>query len=283
MLWDRTTPIPTILADATRLYIYGPDSIPIEQVTPGGTITYYHADALGSIRGLTDKNGRPIGLYNYDPYGNRATVKATSIVAPFGYAGQYTDPTTGLIYMRARYYDPQTAQFLTRDPLGFASGSQNPYAYTNNDPTNLTDPTGLSGCNPQEVANALRRLSDQNAINIAQATARAGSSGSIATADFELAQLDAETATTTEEALAVIRCGSQGSTGRNVPQNLKEQLALEAAKSNPAAGTRIPITMSDPRWPAYDGWVKMSQNINGIEIHYVYNTNNGAADDFKFK
>jgi filamentous hemagglutinin len=40
--------------------------------------------------------------------------------------------------------------------------------------------------------------------------------------------------------------------------------------------------MGDPRWPASAGWVKMRQNINGIEIHYMYNTNTGAADDFKF-
>lgn len=39
--------------------------------------------------------------------------------------------------------------------------------------------------------------------------------------------------------------------------------------SNPAAGTRLPFEMTDPRWPAADGWVKMSQNVNGVEIHYV--------------
>jgi filamentous hemagglutinin len=41
--------------------------------------------------------------------------------------------------------------------------------------------------------------------------------------------------------------------------------------------------MTDPRWPAQDGWVKMQQNINGIVIHYVYNTITGQSDDFKFK
>ncbi len=41
--------------------------------------------------------------------------------------------------------------------------------------------------------------------------------------------------------------------------------------------------MSDPRWPASAGWVKMYQNINDVEIHYVFNLNTGMADDFKFK
>ncbi|MBU9319373.1 filamentous hemagglutinin N-terminal domain-containing protein [Burkholderia gladioli] len=74
-----------------------------------------------------------------------------------------------------------------------------------------------------------------------------------------------------------------GSTGRAVPNNLQEQLALQQAMSNPAAGVQLPIPLGDSRWPAADGWVKMSQNVNGVEIHYVRNVNSGAVDDFKFK
>jgi RHS repeat-associated protein len=146
LLWDRTQPVPEILADATDLYIYGPTGTPIEQVAPGGTITYYHADQLGSTRALTDKNGRTLGLYDYDPYGNRHVTKATNILAPFGYAGQDTDHTTGLIYMRARWYDPQTGQFLTRDPIGYAGGDQDLYGYVNRNPISFSDPVGL--CRP---------------------------------------------------------------------------------------------------------------------------------------
>jgi len=69
-----------------------------------------------------------------------------------------------------------------------------------------------------------------------------------------------------------------------VPQNLAEQLAMEQVMADPRAGTPITsITMSDPRWPAGEGWVKMRQNVNGIEIHYVYNTISHFVDDFKFK
>ncbi|MGN8276591.1 two-partner secretion domain-containing protein [Pseudomonas sp. SMN5] len=74
-----------------------------------------------------------------------------------------------------------------------------------------------------------------------------------------------------------------GSTGRSTPANLNEQLAMEQAISNPAAGRTLPVPMTDPRWPAADGWVKSAQNINGIEIHYVRNSITGAIDDFKFK
>lgn len=74
-----------------------------------------------------------------------------------------------------------------------------------------------------------------------------------------------------------------GSTGRSTPTNLNEKLAMEQAISNPTAGRILPVPMTDARWPAAEGLVKSAQNINGIEIHYVRNSNTGAVDDFKFK
>ena len=75
----------------------------------------------------------------------------------------------------------------------------------------------------------------------------------------------------------------RGSTGRATPESLQEKLAMESAMSNPAAGRQLRITMTDRRWMAGDGWVKMSQNINGVEVHYVKNTVTGQVDDYKFK
>jgi RHS repeat-associated protein len=78
--------------------------------------------------------------------------------------------------------------------------------------------------------------------------------------------------------------GTNASTGRTAPKNLKEKLAMEQAKSNPKAGMAVPLKkgMTDPRWPGSQGWVKMSQNVNGVEVHYVRNTKTGAVADFKF-
>ncbi len=53
--------------------------------------------------------------------------------------------------------------------------------------------------------------------------------------------------------------------------------------SNPAAGRPINVPITDSKWHTSEGWVKMAQNINGIEIHYVRNTRTGQVDDFKFK
>ena len=80
---------------------------------------------------------------------------------------------------------------------------------------------------------------------------------------------------------------SRGSTATRQPSNLTEKLALEEVMSNPQ-GKQLPIVMSDPRWPASEGWVKMQQVINThsqgkITVHYTYNTILGIFDDFKLK
>lgn len=74
-----------------------------------------------------------------------------------------------------------------------------------------------------------------------------------------------------------------GSTGRVEPANLTEQLAMTAVRAEPAGAVIPRAVMSDARWPAADGWVKMQQIENGVNIHYVRNTITGAVDDFKFK
>jgi RHS repeat-associated protein len=59
-------------------------------------------------------------------------------------SGPVVDAESGLVYLRARYYDPATGQFLNRDPIVAITGE--PYAYAGNDPLNGTDPMGLNKC-----------------------------------------------------------------------------------------------------------------------------------------
>jgi RHS repeat-associated protein len=66
-----------------------------------------------------------------------------SATTPFGYAGQYTDTESGYQYLRARYYDPATGQFITRDPIEDVTGD--PYGYADGNPIINTDPSGLLG------------------------------------------------------------------------------------------------------------------------------------------
>jgi len=66
---------------------------------------------------------------------------------------------------------------------------------------------------------------------------------------------------------------------------LREQLAIEQAAANPVAGTKLPINMTDPRWPGAQGWEKWQQVIkpggDPINVHYLRNPVTGQIDDFK--
>jgi RHS repeat-associated protein len=137
--WDTTEELPKILTDGTNSYIYGPNDLPIEQISSGGTVSYMHHDQQGSTRLLTGSAGTVTGKCTYSSYG--APTCEGSITTPLGYDGQYTSADTGLIYMRARVYDPTTGQFLTVDPA--VSVTRAPYNYAGDDPVNETDRTGL--------------------------------------------------------------------------------------------------------------------------------------------
>jgi len=75
------------------------------------------------------------------------------------------------------------------------------------------------------------------------------------------------------------------SKGTTLARNLREQLAIEQAAANPAAGSQLRLNMTDPRWPGSQGWVKMQQVIEPggapINVHYLRNTVSGLIDDFK--
>jgi RHS repeat-associated protein len=142
--WDQSGTLPLLLAGGTNYYIYGPGGQPIEQIS-GSTATYLHADQQGSTRLLTDATGNVVGTYTYGPYGNTTSHTGTAMTA-LQYGGQYTDTETGYQYLRARYYDPTTAQFLTRDPA--VANTMSPYGYAAGNPLNEADPTGMGWCAP---------------------------------------------------------------------------------------------------------------------------------------
>ena len=134
------------MSDGSTSYVYDDDGLPIEQIDAGGATLYYQHDQLGSTRLLTNAAGAVAATFVYDAYGN-LTTRTGSAGTPLRWAGQYQDADTGLYYLRARYYDPGTGQFLTRDPI--ASITQEPYAYVGGNPLNIADLAGLGcGWNP---------------------------------------------------------------------------------------------------------------------------------------
>ena len=76
----------------------------------------YLADGLGSTMAIVDASGNSQTSYQYDVYGE-VTGGSGSLANEFDFDSQQTDGT-GLQYLRARYYDPATGTFLSRDPLG---------------------------------------------------------------------------------------------------------------------------------------------------------------------
>jgi len=140
LTWDTAEPIPIILSDETNSYIYGPENLPIEQINTSEEPTYLHHDQQGSTRLLTNREGKNVGAYAYTPYGKTEEHTGTA-TTPLEYDAQYTTENTGLIYLRARTYDPTTAQFLTIDPA--LPATSEPYMYTEADPENRADPGGL--------------------------------------------------------------------------------------------------------------------------------------------
>jgi RHS repeat-associated protein len=140
LTWELAQSAPSILDDGTNSYIYGPGGLPVEQVSSGGTVTYLHHDQQGSTRMLTGSTGAVTGTTTFDAYGNETGSTGTS-TTQLGYDGQYTSADTGLIYMRARVYDPATAQFLTTDPL--AGITRTTYNYAGQNPLTYNDPSGL--------------------------------------------------------------------------------------------------------------------------------------------
>ncbi|MFL0564486.1 RHS repeat-associated core domain-containing protein [Microbacterium sp. 179-I 1D1 NHS] len=130
-----------LMADSVHAYIYGPSVAPIAQVDlSDGKVSYSHNDALGSIRASTDDQGVVLGTRTLTEFGSTAS-STGAIGTPFGFTGNWTDHTTGLVHLRARDYDPQTGQFLTVDPK--VEETRQPYAYAGNNPLQFTDHTGL--------------------------------------------------------------------------------------------------------------------------------------------
>ena len=115
---------------------------------------YLHHDQQGSTRLLTESTGKTEATFTYDAYGN-LTGKSGTATSPLGYDGQYTDADTGLIYLRAREYDPSTAQFLTVDPREDVTLSI--YQYARDNPVTVCDPTG-DGAEESRVAHEFLSL-----------------------------------------------------------------------------------------------------------------------------
>ena len=108
-----------------------------------GSHYYVVHDPLGSVRGLTKRDGTWIASWRYDAYG---TVIDSAGSSPFSvryrWTGREYDSEIGFDFLRSRFYDPSVQRFVQEDRIGYAGGA-NLYAYGDGNPTNGRDPDGM--------------------------------------------------------------------------------------------------------------------------------------------
>jgi len=99
-------------------------------------------DRRGSVRLVVNAaTGAIVQRMDYGPFGE-LLLDTNPGFQPFGFCSGLHDADTGLVHFALRDYDPRTGRFISRDPLLFAGGDTNLYAYAGNDPVNRTDPSG---------------------------------------------------------------------------------------------------------------------------------------------
>ncbi|KRF58741.1 hypothetical protein ASG97_22790 [Bacillus sp. Soil745] len=166
-----------IIGDITHEYFYNNEVLEIEIIkkddsieyyryyewdgnTPIGYITkekdnagdwkqkayHYWTNQRGDVVSIRDNEGKEVGSYEYDSYGNVLSVKGETAKAnPVRYAGYYYDDETNNYYLQARYYNPINGAFLALDPEpGDVDEpiSLSGYNYARNNPVIFSDPTG---------------------------------------------------------------------------------------------------------------------------------------------
>ncbi|MBI5194558.1 MAG: hypothetical protein HZA08_14140, partial [Nitrospirae bacterium] len=140
----------------------------------GSNTYYYHTDHLESSTVITDQNGNKVEELLYYPFGEILSDSSPTKVR-YKFAGHEFDAETELIYMKARYYDPKLARFISADPVvplridlnNFKDFKMtqfrqltnpqalNRYSYVVNNPIVFRDPFGLKSRASEWGSNAL--------------------------------------------------------------------------------------------------------------------------------
>jgi RHS repeat-associated protein len=126
------------------------------EIAPDGTVTKYlrggkkvgatffihHRDHLGSIQAVTDSLGNEVRRQKHKPFGDQHFVSGSHIESK-GWIGEREEETE-LLYLNARYYDPEIGRFTSADPLVGRGQRLNRYSYSVNSPISFSDPSGLT-------------------------------------------------------------------------------------------------------------------------------------------
>ncbi len=162
LVYDGAQVVAEVDATGTLLksYTWGPgiDNLLAYTIHDAGTNVYnapastYYAltDHLGTVHALADESGTIVESYSYDAWGrvlgvhdaNGTPLSESAVGNNYLWQGRWYSWHTGLYYFRARWYDPVTGRWLSKDPIGIGGGL-NQYAAFGNNPVNFRDPDGL--------------------------------------------------------------------------------------------------------------------------------------------
>ncbi|WP_157984823.1 RHS repeat-associated core domain-containing protein [Lentzea terrae] len=142
-----------VVSDGTETFARGPRD-ELMATSRGGTKRLSLSDSHGDVVGGFDPADNALGALpdstTYDPFGKVAA--KTGNTGALGFQGDWTDQATGQVDMGARWYDPGTGGFVSRDDVDTSGGSAvnaNRYGYGAGDPVSNTDPTGHL-CDPKK-------------------------------------------------------------------------------------------------------------------------------------
>jgi RHS repeat-associated protein len=145
---------------------YGHDLLATESrsvgVSPTSSLFFYHYDGIGSVRGISDDTGALLETYTYDAYGTliglekpdpasgalvsqNLTNPQSAPLSSHLFTGEQWDADLGMYFLRARYLNPDTGRFHTRDTYEGRNGeplSLHKYLYANGNPVMMRDPSG---------------------------------------------------------------------------------------------------------------------------------------------
>jgi RHS repeat-associated protein len=137
---DLAAHLTEVISDGDSTFLNGLGRIGEKQTDQWA---YHLPDAIGSVRQLADSEAQVTFAQSYTPFGEVLSTYGED-GSSFGYAGEWVDET-GLVYLRARYYNTGVGRFIQPDPfkgIAMMPNTYNPYQYAFNNPLLYTDPSG---------------------------------------------------------------------------------------------------------------------------------------------
>jgi len=140
---ELTLPAGSNTVKATRYYTHGGETVAVR--TDDGRLQWLVPDHHGTAEMAIDAATLAVTRRRFDPFGNQRGTPPQSWPSERTFLGAVSDPSTGLVSIGAREYDPTTGRFISVDPLLSDDDPQqlHGYAYSNNNPITFSDPSGL--------------------------------------------------------------------------------------------------------------------------------------------